>query len=165
MMFRTLSTIAFSTACLFSVNAWAASFAQLSSAEPQLATSTEANTVVMESTDAAVGMTNDNGILTVEEGGTYFVIAAGQVGGESSGSVKIWIRVNGEDVPNTNTEQAIPSGSFTAVQVCQGVYELKAGDNISVAYSASGPGLGLIVREPEGEPLVPSIIFTAFKVN
>ena len=34
-----------------------------------------------------------------------------------------------------------------------------------VCLSGSVPGLGLIVKKPEGEPVVPSIIFSAFKVN
>lgn len=160
----TLPGFAFAVAILFASSSWA-SFAQLSSSVDQLAADTSANDVVMESTDAASGMTNANGVVTIEEDGTYFIIAAGQVGGDATGSVKIWIRVNGEDVANTNTEQFISGSDFTAVQVCQGVYALAAGDTVSVAYSATAPGLGLVVREPAGEPVVPSIIFSAFSVD
>jgi hypothetical protein len=42
---------------------------------------------------------------------------------------------------------------------------LRNGDTIEVVYSGSAPGLGLIVKKPEGEPVVPSIIFSAFKVH
>jgi hypothetical protein len=49
--------------------------------------------------------------------------------------------------------------------VSQGIVEAKKGDKIEAAYSGSVPGVGLIVKKPAGEPVVPSIIFSAFKVN
>lgn len=42
---------------------------------------------------------------------------------------------------------------------------LKAGDVVEVVCAASAPGLGLVVFKPQGEPVVPSIIFTAYKLN
>jgi hypothetical protein len=42
---------------------------------------------------------------------------------------------------------------------------LKAGDVVEVVYAASAPGLGLIASKPSGEPVVPSIIFTAYKID
>lgn len=32
-------------------------------------------------------------------------------------------------------------------------------------YAASGPGLGIVYSKPEGEPAVPSIIFSLFKLD
>lgn len=162
---RNLAAIGFIVTCVLSANSWANSFAQVSSRENQMAMSTEPHDVMLESTDATAGITNDNGVLTLSEDGHYFIMAAGQVGGAFAGSVKIWIRLNGEDVPNTNTEQSIADPSFTAVQVCQGVYQLKAGDKVSVAYSVTEPGLGLMVRNPPGEPVVPSMILSVVKLD
>ena len=143
----------------------AAAFLQASSATPQLATDTMPKAVVMESTDAfAGGITNKDGVMTVAEDGAYFVVAAGQVGGNAKGSVRIWMRINGKEIDNSNTEQAILDPAFTTVLVCQGVVELKKGDKLEVMYSASAPGLGLIVKKPPGEPVVASIIFSAFKL-
>jgi hypothetical protein len=141
-----------------------ASFLQASSAEAQLAKDANPNVVTMR-TDAGGGLTNRNGVVTIRSDGAYFVLAAAQVGGEVAGSVRLWIRVNGKNIVNTNTEQTIPDASFTAVLVSQGVLMLSNGDTIEVVYSGSGPGLGLIVKKPEGEPVVPSIIFSIFKVN
>jgi hypothetical protein len=42
---------------------------------------------------------------------------------------------------------------------------LKREDKIEVRYSGSAPGLGLIVKKPNGEPVVPSVIFSVFKIN
>jgi hypothetical protein len=143
----------------------ASAFLQASSINEQLATDTKPKTVIMDSTDAAAGgMANKDGVVTVAEDGAYFVVAAGQVGGKIKGSVRIWMRLNGKDVDNSNTEQAILDPAFTTVLVCQGVMELKKGDKVEVMYSGSAPGLGLIVKKPAGEPVVTSIIFSAFKL-
>lgn len=141
-----------------------ASFLQASSIEEQLAKDTNPKVVTMKS-DAGGGITHKNGVITIHANGAYFFMAAAQVGGKVAGSVRLWIRVNGKDVVNSNTEQVIPDASFTAVLVSQGVQLLKNGDTIEAVYSGSAPGLGLIVKTPEGEPVVPSIIFSAFKVN
>jgi hypothetical protein len=74
------------------------------------------------------------------------------------------MRGNGKDVDNSNTEQAILDPAFTTVLVCQGVMELKKGDKVEVMNSGSAPGLGLVVKKPSGEPVVTSIIISAFKL-
>ena len=141
-----------------------ASFLQASSTEEQLAKDTNPKVVTMK-TDAGGGLTNKNGVVTIRADGAYFLMAAAQVGGKVAGSVRLWLRVKGKDVVNSNTEQVIPDASFTAVLVSQGVQLLREGDTVEVVYSGSAPGLGLIVKKPEGEPVVPSIIFSTFKVN
>jgi hypothetical protein len=141
-----------------------ASFLQASSTEEQLAKDTNPKVVTMK-TDAGGGLNNKNGVVTIRADGAYFLMAAAQVGGKVAGSVRLWLRSNGKDVVNSNTEQVIPDASFTAVLVSQGVQLLRNGDTIETVYSGSAPGLGLIVKKPEGEPVVPSIIFSAFKVN
>ena len=143
----------------------ASSFLQASSTDEQLAGDTKPKVVSMNSTDAAKGMTNKNGVVTVSEDGNYFVMAAAQVGGKAKGQVRLWARVNGKDADNSNTVQVISDPSFTAVLVCQGVMELKKGDTVEMVYSATTKGLGLIVIKPAGEPVVPSMILSAFKLD
>jgi hypothetical protein len=141
-------------------------YAQLSSTETQEATAAP-KLITMNSTDAAKGIENAKGVVTVKEAGVYFVIAAGQVGAtapEGKGSVKLWMRQNGKDVDNSNTEQSI-SGAYTSVLVCQGVVEAKAGDKLELVQAASGKGVGLVMTKPANEPVVPSMIFSAFKVS
>ncbi len=141
-------------------------YAQLSSSENQLGDVTP-KVITLNQDDALAGITNAKGAVTFSEAGTYFVMAAAQVGtknGYGTGTVRMWMRQNGEDVANSNTEQSIVDG-FTAVLVCQGVAEIKAGDKLELVFSASkaGEGLGLIASTPKGEPVVPSVIFSAFK--
>lgn len=142
----------------------AGTFLQASSTEEQIATDTSPKVITMNSTDAASGITNDKGVVTITEDGTYFVLAAAQVGGKIKGYVRMWERVNGKDVDNSNTEQLISEAGFTTVLVCQGVSEFKKGDKVEMVYSASAPGLGLVTHKPNGEPLVTSMIFSAFKL-
>lgn len=149
---------------LFEVDA--GPYAQLSSTETQTALP-KGSTITLNSVDAAKDVDNANGALTVKRAGTYFVIAAGQVGsvkGTGKASVKLWMGLNGEAVANSNTEQTI-SGSYTAVLVCQGIAELKGGDRLQLLQSATGAGLGMIATTPPGEPVIPSMIFSLFKVD
>jgi hypothetical protein len=143
-----------------------AAYAQLSSTETQPAAEAP-KTISMNSTDAAKGIENAKGVVTVKEAGVYFVIAAGQVGltaPDGKGSVKLWTKQNGKDVDNSNTEQTVNPG-FTAVLVCQGLAEAKAGDKFELAQSAVGKGVGMLMTKPTGEPVIPSVIFSAFKVD
>ncbi|MDN5943529.1 MAG: hypothetical protein L0H94_16755, partial [Nitrospira sp.] len=119
------------------------SFLQASSIEEQLATDTNPK-VVKTKTDAGAGFSNNNGVVTVQNDGAYFWMAAAQVGGKAAGSVRLWIRVNGKNIVNSNTEQVIPAASYSAVLVSQGVEMLREGDTIEAVYSGSAPGLGLI---------------------
>ncbi|MGL4551799.1 MAG: hypothetical protein ACRC33_11480 [Gemmataceae bacterium] len=138
------------------------SFAQLSSAKTQEAAA-EPKAVATESTDAAGGIENKAGSVTLKEGGFYFAIAAGQVGGTGKGAVKLWMRQNGKDIDNSNTEQTV-SGT-TSVLVCQGVGEFKAGDKIELAQSCTGTGVGMLASKPKGEPAIPSMILSIFKID
>ena len=143
----------------------ATSYLQASSTEEQLAGDTKPILVTMNSTDASKNIKQEKGVVKVNENGAFFVMAAAQVGGKTKGLVRMWMRVNGKDVDNSNTEQMITDPSFTAVLVCQGIAELKRGDKVEVMFSASEPGLGLVVKKPAGEPVVPSVIFSGWRIN
>ena len=140
-------------------------YAQLSSGQTQPAEAV-GKAITLNQNDAAKNVENDNGVVTIKNAGTYFVMAAGQVGSsdkKAKGTVRLWARQNGQDVANSNTEQAI-SGGFTAVLVCQGVMECKAGDKIELRQSTTGTALGMIASKPKGEPVVPSMILSIVKM-
>jgi hypothetical protein len=143
----------------------ATSWIQASSTEEQVASDPKPKVVTMNSTDGAKNIKMDKGVITVNEKGSYFLMAAAQVGGKTKGLVRMWMRVNGKDVDNSNTEQFIADASSTTVLVCQGVAELKRGDKIEVVYSGSESGVGLVVKKPAGEPVVPSIIFSGWRID
>ena len=149
-------------------------YAQLSSVATQAPKTTGPMVVKMESNDAVSGIAHSDKEKTedvvVKTAGVYFVVAAAQVGrskGVGEDYVDLWIRQNGKDVDNSNTRQSIKDSNFTGVLVCQGIAECKAGDVFTVAasVSATDQGLGLIATTPRGEPAIPSIIFSMYKIN
>jgi len=121
--------------------------------------------VTMNSTDASKNIKQEKGVIRFNESGAFFVMAAAQVGGKGKGLVRMWMRLNGKDIDNSNTEQLIIDPSFTAVLVCQGVAEVKRGDRIEVVFSGSEVGVGLVVKKPTGEPVVPSVIFSGWRID
>jgi hypothetical protein len=160
------SAVFMSAALLASVgSASATSYLQASSTEEQLASDTKPKVITMNSTDASKNIKQEKGVIRFNESGAFFVMAAAQVGGKGKGLVRMWMRLNGKDIDNSNTEQIIIDPNFTAVLVCQGVAEVKRGDRIEVIFSGSEPGVGLVVKKPAGEPVVPSIIFSGWRID
>ena len=144
----------------------ASSYLQASSSEEQMAEpGTKPKVITMNSTDASKNIKQEKGVIRVNESGAFFVMAAAQVGGTGKGLVRMWMRINGKDVDNSNTEQYISDPTFTAVLVCQGVAEVKRGDKIEVVFSGSVSGVGLVVKKPAGEPVVPSLILSGWRIN
>jgi hypothetical protein len=167
-MKATLSAIFMSAMLLASPNgAFAAGgYIQASSEEDQIAKDTKPTKMTMKSTDAAKGIKNDNGTIILNESGTYFTIVGVQVGSRGgTGLVRLWFQTNGKDADNSNCEQMVPTADFTTVMISQGVGEYKKGDKINAMYSGSAPGIGLVYKKPAGEPAVPSVIFSAWKID
>jgi hypothetical protein len=122
--------------------------------------------VTMNSTDAAKGLKNANGVVQLDQTGTYFTIVGVQVGSRGgTGLVRLWFQTNGKDADNSNCEQLIPTPEFTTVMISQGVGEYKKGDKVSTMISGSAAGIGLVYKKPAGEPAVPSVIFSAWKID
>ena len=145
----------------------AGGYIQASSLEDQIVK--EANKpqmVTMGSTDAAKGLKNNKGVVTLDQTGTYFTIVGVQVGSRGgTGLVRLWFQTNGKDVDNTNCEQTVPTADFTTVMISQGVGEYKRNDKINAMISGSATGIGLVYNKPAGEPAVPSVIFSAWKID
>ena len=144
----------------------AGGYIQASSEQDQITQDTKPHQITMNSTDAAKGLKNANGVVTLDQTGTYFTIVGVQVGSRGgTGLVRIWFQTNGKDADNSNCEQTVPDKDFTAVMISQGVGEYKKGDKVSMMYSGSAPGIGLVFRKPAGEPAIPSVIFSAWKID
>ena len=144
----------------------AGGYIQASSEEDQIAKDTKPTKVTMNSTDAAKGLKNANGVVTLDQTGTYFTIVGVQVGSRGgTGLVRLWFQTNAKDADNSNCEQMVPTADFTTVMISQGVGEYKKGDKINAMISGSAAGIGLVYKKPAGEPAVPSVIFSAWKID
>ena len=149
-------------------------YAQLSSGMTQDPKGPTPLLVEMNSNDALGGLDHDLKAKTtdiiVKTAGVYFVVAAVQVGKESGDAgdyMDVWVKQNGKDVDNSGCRQVIHDPKFTTVMVCQGIAECKVGDVLQVAIAAStaGKGIGIKAIKPQGEPVIPSIIFSMYKIN
>jgi hypothetical protein len=145
----------------------AGGYIQASSEEDQIVqAANKPQLVTMNSTDAAKGLKNNKGVVLLDQTGTYFTIVGVQVGSRGgTGLVRLWFQTNGKDADNSNCEQMVADKDFTTVMISQGVGEYKKGDKINAMISGSAPGIGLVYKKPAGEPAVPSVIFSAWKID
>ncbi|HLH94684.1 MAG TPA: hypothetical protein VKW08_06150 [Xanthobacteraceae bacterium] len=167
-MKATFSAMFVSAMLLASTGAYAAGgYIQASSEQDQIvAAANKPQLVTMNSTDAAKGLKNANGVVTLDQSGTYFTIVGVQVGSRGgTGLVRLWFQTNGKDADNSNCEQLVPTPDFTTVMISQGVGEYKKGDKVNAMISGSATGIGLVYKKPAGEPAVPSVIFSAWKID
>jgi hypothetical protein len=101
--------------------------------------------------------------------GTYFVIAAPQVGFNSAGTCSsatsyfadYWVVVNGAAVANSNVRLQAAK-THKDVIVTQGVGIFAANDVMKI--EASGKCSLSEYIKPAGEPVIPSVILTVFKL-
>src|ERR1700756_4058444 len=145
-----LSAILASAFALAATSAFAAGgYIQASSEQDQIAPDTKPHQITMNSTDAAKGLKNANGVVTLDQTGTYFTIVGVQVGSRGgTGLVRLWFQTNGKDVDNSNCEQMVPNPEFTTVMISQGVGEFKKGDRVNAMISGSATGIGLVYKKP-----------------
>ena len=108
--------------------------------------------------------------VTVNEDGTYLIVAAGQVGktsGNTTCNVDLWLSQNAEYVANSNTRASVNTSNDTIVLVSQAIMPLKATDTINtvMSVSVSDQGCGLINTAPSTEPNIPAIIFSIVRIG
>ncbi len=129
----------------------------------------QATPISLNVNDAITGIehftTKDNSIIRIKQSGLYFIIAAPQIGrkkGNVSRYVDVWIRKNGEDVPNSNIRANLYHGTSKDVIINQSMIPLFREDEIQVMMSVEtgNEGLGLEAIKPKGEPTIPSIILS-----
>jgi hypothetical protein len=127
--------------------------------------------VIIDNVDEVNGIDNLNeGEFKVTDGGAYFVMAAPQVGRRAEGPVanlRCWLEVNGSNVPNSDVLLDLESGDIKDVIVCQGIVSLEAGDVVTVMAETNTADAGVAleaIHPTPSEPLVPSIIFSMFKL-
>ena len=119
--------------------------------------------------DAIVGIehftTKDNSIIRIKQSGLYFIIAAPQIGrkkGTTSRYLDVWMRKNGEDIPNSNIRANLYHGTSKDVIVNQSMIPLFREDELQLMMSVENgsEGIGLEAIKPKGEPTIPSVILS-----
>ena len=149
---------------LFSSSAMATTMSALTSMDTQVAKAANTPYAITLTGDSSTAFKVEGSKITIQREGDYYMSAAAQVGGSANGNIYLWLRVNGKDVPDSNSVQNIPSPTFTTVLVSQTGMAFKKGDVLEFVFAATAPGLGMVATKPAGMPGVPSIIFSIFEL-
>ena len=145
-------------------------FAQLScNVDQRPKKAKEPTPIAFNINDSIVGVehftTKDNSIIRIKRSGLYFVITAPQIGrkkGNTSRYLDVWLRKNGEDVPNSNIRANLYHGTSKDVIVNQTMIPLLREDELQIMMSVetANEGIGLEAIMPKGEPTIPSVILS-----
>jgi len=151
----------------------AITYAQISSNEDQRPDATGPVVVTLNQNDELSGIEHsaeNPGDIKIKEAGVYVLIAAPQVGrtsGTNERYVDIWLRRNGKDIPDSNVRNVMGASGDKDVIVNQTIMSFDGDDviNVMMSVEVADEGLGIEAIRPEGEPLIPSIIFSMHKIK
>jgi len=151
----------------------AITYAQISSTQDQRPSGTSPVLITMNRNDELSGIDHsaeNPGDIRIKEAGVYVLIAAPQVGrtsGDKARYVDIWLRKNGQDIPNSNVRNVVGTDGDKDVIVNQTMMPFNSGDvvNVMMSIEAANEGLGIETIKPDGEPTIPSIIFSMHKIK
>jgi len=151
----------------------AITYAQISSNEDQRPSRTSPVLITMNQNDELSGIEHsveNPGDIRIKEAGVYVIIAAPQVGrtsGTKERYVDIWLRKNGNDIPNSNVRNVVGTIGDKDVIVNQTMMSFDSDDvvNVMMSVETANEGLGIETIHPEGEPTIPSIIFSMHKIK
>ena len=133
-----------------------------------------ANTTIVisaETTDFATGISLvDNSKFTVSSGGTYnlqFSSVFKKIQGGTIEFVSMWPRVNGIDVPWSNTDVSMANNNELIVAAWNFLFELNSGDYIELMWSSTTTAMEMLAISPQINPTrpgTPSIIVTITQI-
>lgn len=108
--------------------------------------------------------------ITIVTDGVYSIFAQPQVHADpgASGYFHMWLRKDTgggfADIDNTNVELTLASNGEDVIPLIVSI-RLDAGDVIRVNASVAHTGIELDAQTPAGEPVIPSIIFTMYRIG
>jgi len=138
-----------------------------------IADAAQSQVITFDTNDHLVGMTHSTTVnpsrLYIEEDGHYmlFISAIADLSGGTNQQLDIWLRVNGDDVANSNTTVIITGTIKQTLAVMLDV-DLEVGDYIEFVMAGSNTSVRIEATGPQinpTRPACPSIILTAFKVG
>ncbi len=145
-------------------------FIQLSDSTNQEPGVTTPVIVTFDTQDSVESMSQSGGTITVHRAGVYSILACGQAGktqGATNIILNLWAKKNTSWIPNSSVSNAVKIAEDRKVLPLNIVTRLAAGDTINIYQSidTTGDGAGLKVYNPSGEPRIPSIIFTMYRIG
>jgi hypothetical protein len=121
--------------------------------------------------DYAEGVTMvDNSKMTVSSGGTYnlqFSSVFNKTQGGTIEFISVWIKVNGTNVPWSNTDVSMANNNELIVAAWNFVLELNAGDYVQLFWSSTTTDMEMVAIPPQSTPTrpgTPSVIMTLTQI-
>ena len=156
----------------------AIAYAQLSSDVTQRPKSLQPAKMQMRLSDTIRGIEFNPAVSTTDvkilHDGVYFLMAAPQVGRlnpdpdeDHPACSNFFFAVNSQPVPNSNVSLCHRDPLAKDVIITQNVVPLRAGDEVSVMIATTDPEIGIGVESiaREDQPVVPSLIFSMFRIG
>jgi hypothetical protein len=120
--------------------------------------------IVMQ--DANGGTTNPSRLKILTTGRYNIQFSLQMHQGNSSGTVNLWLRKNGTDVPNSNTKFDITANNPYYVASWNFFVEATAGDYYELIWSSTSASTHIeYVPTAMGHPAVPSVILTIHQIG
>jgi hypothetical protein len=121
--------------------------------------------------DVHVGVAVQNGSeITFGEAGVYNIQFSAQVVKTDAGNedqIEIWLRLNGDNLPYTNTHLATPGNNSLVVAAWNFFVSVEAGDVVELAWYSADTAISLFATEAAGSPdrpAIPSVILTVNQI-
>lgn len=128
-------------------------------------------TMSAETTDYSQGVVVvDNSKFTVASGGTYnvqFSSVFNKIQGGTIEYVSVWVRVNGSDVPWSNTDVSMANNNELIVAAWNFLLELNSNDYVELMWSSTTNQMEMVAIAPQSTPTrpgTPSVIVTLTQV-
>lgn len=126
--------------------------------------------MAFDETILSVGISLVDGTkMQVDKNGVYNVQFSAQIFRTVGGTeehVDIWFRVNGSDIPNSNTKMTIANNGQFLVASWNLFVQMSAGDYIEIMWSTTDENIQLLYEEANMiHPAIPSVIATINRIN
>ncbi|MFA6916489.1 MAG: hypothetical protein WC222_08840 [Parachlamydiales bacterium] len=146
-------------------------YASITDVTTQTPGTTNPTIVTLSTNEVLNGITHapNTSAIIFPTAGVYVITISSQVGETIAGSTNIdfWIRLNGADVPRTNSRTNVTLATDVRISTISILIPLNAGDQIDLfqSVSAVGRGAGLLTIAPVGEPVSPSVALSISLVS
>ena len=145
-------------------------YAQLSSFATQMPEPGGFSLAKMEAVDLIkeIDVSEKKDAIVIRKNGLYLLSFSGQLGSMVKGTegyMDVWFVKNGKPIVNSNNRMYLSRLIPVTLLTTTALSELSPGDTLSIAYSASGPEIGLLYLPADKGPPIVSTIFSAFMVN
>jgi len=121
--------------------------------------------------DYAEGITIvDGSKVTVSSGGTYnfqFSSVFNKTQGGSIEYISVWLKLNGDNVPWSNTDVTMANNNELIVAAWNFVLEMNSGDHVELFWSSTSTQMEMVAIQPKSNPTrpgTPSVIITLTQI-